>query len=277
MSDDFLARENELLGDEFSAPTTTGGSFATATGEEIDFDRAASAFPDISLDGDIPSFPEPAAASAPAPNRSFSFDDFEPPRERTTEVKVTGDDEIEKFESEFPEIEVPSAPAFTSPPPAAPAFGATPTFAPRPQPSALSSTPLLNQQIEEDEPEVIREWREKQQAEIKARDERSKAKREETIAKAERAIDQFYEEYSAKKEKNIRENKEHEEQFLQEMQDSLSAGTTWERICNLIELENSQSKTIARAGPNTTDLSRFREVLLRLKREGDAAPGAAGY
>ena len=109
MSDDFLARENELLGDEFSIPTNTGGSFATATGgEEIDFDAAASAFPDISLDGDVPSVPVSTGPPAAAPNRSFSFDDFEPPRERTTEVKVTGDDEIEKFESEFPEIEVPS-------------------------------------------------------------------------------------------------------------------------------------------------------------------------
>ena len=54
---------------------------------------------------------------------------------------------------------------------------------------------------------LYREWREKQAEEIKARDERSKAKREETISKAERAIDQFYEEYAAKKEKNIRENK----------------------------------------------------------------------
>ena len=52
-----------------------------------------------------------------------------------------------------------------------------------------------------------REWREKQAAEIKARDEASKAKRQETIGKAERAIDQFYEEYAAKKERNIRENK----------------------------------------------------------------------
>ena len=61
------------------------------------------------------------------------------------------------------------------------------------------------------------------------------------------------------------------------MTDSLSNGTTWQRICDLIELQNSQSKTAARAGPGTTDLTRFKEVLLRLKREGDAAPGAAGY
>lgn len=53
----------------------------------------------------------------------------------------------------------------------------------------------------------LRDWREKQAAEIKKRDEASKAKRDETIGKAERAIDQFYEEYAAKKEKAIRENK----------------------------------------------------------------------
>lgn len=71
--------------------------------------------------------------------------------------------------------------------------------------------------------------------------------------------------------------REHEEEFLQNLTDSLSQGTTWSRIADIIELQNSQSKTIARAGQGTTDLSRFREVLLRLKREGDSAPGAAGY
>jgi len=68
-----------------------------------------------------------------------------------------------------------------------------------------------------------------------------------------------------------------EAEFLADMQAALSAGTTWERICNLVELQNSQSKTSARNGPGTTDLSRFKEILLRLRREGDTAPGAAGY
>ncbi|CAL1711548.1 unnamed protein product [Somion occarium] len=274
---DFLARESELLGDEFSTPTATGGSFATAGGD-IDFDSAAAAFPDISLDGtgDIP----PPIASIPSTNSSsgFSFEDFgTPPSERTTEVKVTGNDEIEKFESDFPEIEVPQTQQTFSPP--AQLFGTTTqTFAPQPQPSALvSSTPIFNQPIDENEPEAIKQWREKQAAEIKARDEASQVKREETVAKAERAIDQFYEEYSGKKERNIRENKEHEEEFLQSLTDNLSQGTTWSRICDIIELQNSQSKTIARAGAGTTDLARFREVLLRLKREGESAPGAAGY
>ena len=41
---DFLARESELLGDEFGTPT--GGTFATADAGDIDFDAAASHFPD---------------------------------------------------------------------------------------------------------------------------------------------------------------------------------------------------------------------------------------
>ena len=100
---DFLQRESDILGDEFGTPT--GGTYATAGGE-IDFDRAASAFPEISLDGDI-SIPPAAAAPPLSASESFSFDDFSTPPSRTTEVKVTGDDEIEKFESEFPDIEVP--------------------------------------------------------------------------------------------------------------------------------------------------------------------------
>ena len=103
---DFLARESELLGEEFTG-TPTGGTYATAGGE-IDFDRAASAFPDISLDGtdDIPA--PSLAAAPPASTVGFSFDDFSsPPRGLQNDVKVTGDDEIEKFEDQFPDIEVP--------------------------------------------------------------------------------------------------------------------------------------------------------------------------
>ena len=138
-------------------------------------------------------------------------------------------------------------------------------------------------------------WRERQADEIKTRDERSKARRQETISKAERAIDKFYEDYNAMRKRQIRENKcvspfilifsvtdgdryrDSEAEYLTGLTDSLSRGTTWDRICELVELQNSQSKTLARAGPGTTELSRFREVLLRLRREGTSAPGAAGY
>lgn len=75
-------------------------------GDDIDFDRAASAFPDISLDGsgDIP-----IPAAPPVRHDSgFAFDfDAAPPARKDTVVKVTGDDDIDKFESEFPELDVP--------------------------------------------------------------------------------------------------------------------------------------------------------------------------
>ncbi|KIK51257.1 hypothetical protein GYMLUDRAFT_64936 [Collybiopsis luxurians FD-317 M1] len=206
---------------------------------------------------------------------------------------VTGDDDIEKFESEFPDINIPvrsflrlyislANPSFQSSPPALQQQSSQPSFgsvfgAPQPKPSAVLSTPTFTQEVPEEEPEVIKEWRRKQAEEIAARDEASQKCRTETIAKAEKAIDDFYEDYAVKKEKNIRENKDNEDEYLQSLTQSLSAGTTWERICKLIELKNSQSKTIARTGAGATDITRFKEVLLRLKREGDMAPGAAAY
>lgn len=69
--------------------------------DEIDFDAAASQFPDISLDGegDIPTLPTTTGAPA-------VLDDFDFGGEPVREVKVTGDsdDEIEKFEDQFPDI-----------------------------------------------------------------------------------------------------------------------------------------------------------------------------
>lgn len=84
-----------------------GSDFATAPTsavDEIDFDRAASAFPDISLGGDD----DFASYSSPANNNQaggFSFDSFDSPS--APDVKVTGDDEIDKFEDQFPELDTP--------------------------------------------------------------------------------------------------------------------------------------------------------------------------
>ncbi|KAI9629361.1 hypothetical protein KEM48_013027 [Puccinia striiformis f. sp. tritici PST-130] len=64
------------------------------------------------------------------------------------------------------------------------------------------------------------EWRTKQAEEIRPRDQRSIAKREETIAAAE-AIDDFYHGYNTEKQKNIAKNKEEEAEFLQTRNDKL--------------------------------------------------------
>jgi hypothetical protein len=78
---------------------------------DIDFERAAANFPDISLNGDsdFPTFTPPR--SPPPPAGPFDLDAFgssAPAPARA--VRVTGhdeDDDIGKFESEFPELDVP--------------------------------------------------------------------------------------------------------------------------------------------------------------------------
>lgn len=81
--------------------------FFQSGGDDIDFDRAASAFPDISLDGegDIPIPSQGLPAASRNDSTGFSFDDFDAPQTHT-DVKVTGDDEIDKFENEFPDIDL---------------------------------------------------------------------------------------------------------------------------------------------------------------------------
>src|ERR1700722_7061645 len=76
---------------------------------DIDFDRAASAFPDISLDGSGEFYTTPST-QAPGPVCWFRFRQFDnlenPLPPKTTDVKVTGDGESQTFESEFPDIDV---------------------------------------------------------------------------------------------------------------------------------------------------------------------------
>lgn len=117
-------------------------------------------------------------------------------------------------------------------------------------------------------------WRERQDEEIAERDQHSSERKEEMIRKAEKSIDDFYASYNSKKERQIAKNKEDEQTFTQARDDALGKGTTWERIADMIELQDSRSKTVAKG---SRDTSRMKEVLLNLKREGENAPNSLGY
>ena len=78
-----------------------------------------------------------------------------------------------------------------------PSFAASQTTTPQPPPN----------REDEEEPEVIREWKERQLLRIAHQDEQSERKKRETIEKAQRAIDDFYENYNLKKEKVIQQTK----------------------------------------------------------------------
>ena len=175
------------------------------------------------------------------------------------DVRVTGvagtdqDPEREQFESQFPDLssEVPSAPA---PKPVFNAlsqqpYGSSPyppsQAPPRPASSILPPPAFSNTlPAAEEDTEPIKAWRERQAEEIKKRDARDKERREEMKAKAEQNIDRFYEDYNKEKEKNIRENKENEAKFLEKISEGIAKGTSWERIADLLALENSRSSSL---------------------------------
>lgn len=104
MAEDFLAREQAILGGSFS-PTGVNGASSSA----IDFDAAASVFPELDdFDGQAPM--AQAAPSSLSNGLGDGFGDFESvpsfDAPLSTEVKLTGGDELEKFESQFPDLDV---------------------------------------------------------------------------------------------------------------------------------------------------------------------------
>lgn len=276
---DFLAREREAAGVLSDDADLFGSSNTAGIGASADdFERSASAFPALDDDG-LP------AASAPSGGGSagFGFGDLD---DQPAPVSISSnqravDDEVGKFEHNFPELDDgPSANTnggsyhddaddLMSARAAAPSR-VIPTSVPASQPSYSYEEPT-------EEPEAVRQWRETQKDAIAKRDAEDERKKAEAISKAEQDIDNFYAEYNAKKEKNIAANKENEAKFHEERTRELAEGTTWDRVTKMVDLKNSQSKTIARAGPGSSDLTRMKELYLKLRREGERAPGAAGY
>lgn len=125
---------------------------------------------------------------------------------------------------------------------------------------------------DEGEREPVRQWREQRALALEHRDQLSESRKQETIKAARAAIDDFYENYNAKKEKNIAQTRKEAESFLASREDTSAGGTSWERIAKLVDLSGKG----ARGGATGTGKERFRELLLSLKKD-DKAPGATGY
>jgi hypothetical protein len=125
---------------------------------------------------------------------------------------------------------------------------------------------------EEDEPEVIKQWRERRDLSLQERSEKSEMKKEETIKTAQQNVDDFYENYNSKKEKSIAQTRREAEEFLAKREDTSAGGTSWERIAKLVDLSGKGAK----GGASGTGKERFRELLLSLRKD-EKAPGATGY
>ncbi|PWN94217.1 hypothetical protein FA10DRAFT_264779 [Acaromyces ingoldii] len=273
---DFLARERAAAGTLSGEADLFGGAGAgAASGTDKDFDAGASQFPALDgqeddllggggSSGGVGSF---SGAPAPAPSQP-----------------APALDERDQFERSFPQLEEEEELAPPAAPPAnaassngfmAPPVQSNISKSMTPAPLGVTSDPY--HLGDEEEPEPVRAWRETQGEEIARREAAAERRKGETISKAEQDIDNFYAEYNKKKEKNIAQNKKNEAEFLENRSRDLAEGTTWTRVTKLVDLQNSQSKTISRSGPGATDLTRMKEVLLSLRREGETAPGASGY
>ncbi|KAG2197346.1 hypothetical protein INT46_001253 [Mucor plumbeus] len=120
--------------------------------------------------------------------------------------------------------------------------------------------------LPEEEPETVRQWREKQKEVIAERDAESEKKKEETIKHAREDIDKFYEEYNDKKQKSIEENREREENTVKSREEVASSGNIWDRVAREVEVSN------AKTGYHIQDVTRMKELMLDLKKD-EKAPG----
>lgn len=125
---------------------------------------------------------------------------------------------------------------------------------------------------DEEEPDVIKEWRERRDAQIAKRAEQFATQREETIKEAQQNIDDFYENYNSKKDKGITQTRKEAEEFLANQEDTVSGGTSWDRIAKLVDVSGKGVK----GGAAGSGKERFRELLMTLRKD-EKAPGATGY
>jgi len=167
-------------------------------------------------------------------------------------------EEVTEFESSFPAIESQNEGV---------APGGTITGSAAPYQSSYYPTAT-----EEEEPEVIKQWRERRDLALQEREARSAERKAETIKAAQQNIDDFYENYNSKKEKTIAAARRDAEEFLESREDTSSGGTSWERIAKLVDLSGKGTK----GGASGTDKAKFRELLMSLRKD-EKAPGATGY
>ncbi|EFX01064.1 clathrin light chain [Grosmannia clavigera kw1407] len=125
---------------------------------------------------------------------------------------------------------------------------------------------------DEEEPEVIRAWRQRRDEQNAKRAAQFAQQRAETVAEAQRNIDDFYDNYNNKKDKVIGQTRKDAEQFLANRDDVTSGGTSWERIAKIVDVSGKGAK----GGASGSGKERFRELLVSLRKD-EKAPGAEGY
>ncbi|XP_010785933.1 clathrin light chain B isoform X3 [Notothenia coriiceps] len=112
--------------------------------------------------------------------------------------------------------------------------------------------------IQRQEPESLRKWREEQKTRLEALDLASKTAEAEWKEKAKKELEDWHVHQSEQMEKNKANNRASEDAFLAET-DGESPGSEWERVARLCDFNPKTNKT-------AKDVSRMRSVLISLKQ-----------
>ncbi|XP_032383972.1 clathrin light chain B isoform X4 [Etheostoma spectabile] len=112
--------------------------------------------------------------------------------------------------------------------------------------------------IQRQEPESLRKWREEQKTRLEALDSASKAAEAEWREKAKKELEDWHVHQNEQMEKNKANNRASEEAFLAET-DGDSPGSEWERVARLCDFNPKTNK-------QAKDVSRMRSVLISLKQ-----------
>ncbi|XP_059201898.1 clathrin light chain B isoform X2 [Centropristis striata] len=112
--------------------------------------------------------------------------------------------------------------------------------------------------IQRQEPESLRKWREEQKTRLEALDSASKAAEAEWREKAKKELEDWHVHQNEQMEKNKANNRSSEEAFLAES-DGDSPGSEWERVARLCDFNPKTNK-------QAKDVSRMRSVLISLKQ-----------
>ncbi|KAM7417916.1 hypothetical protein PAMA_017530 [Pampus argenteus] len=112
--------------------------------------------------------------------------------------------------------------------------------------------------IQRQEPESLRKWKEEQETRLEALDSASKAAEAEWREKAKKELEDWHVHQNEQMEKNKANNRASEEAFLAET-DGNSPGSAWERVARLCDFNPKTNK-------QAKDVSRMRSVLISLKQ-----------
>ncbi|XP_039976410.1 clathrin light chain B isoform X4 [Xiphias gladius] len=112
--------------------------------------------------------------------------------------------------------------------------------------------------IQRQEPESLRKWREEQKARLEALDSASKAAEADWRERAKKELEDWHVHQNEQMEKNKANNRASEEAFLAESDGDIP-GSEWERVARLCDFNPKTNK-------QAKDVSRMRSVLISLKQ-----------